>query len=210
MSRRFVSTQGLKQRWSIPGILALIILVSDQISKLWIVLAIGPGATTQQVRLFGDLVSLVYVENTGVAFGLFPNMSQFFTVTSLLIGAGAIYAYLFYLPNHSVWVQTGMGLILGGALGNIIDRLRVGYVIDFLKIGWWPVFNIADSAITLGVSILVLYLLIVGDTKETKPEPPRDDALLRDLLGQELASGPETHRPISASAHKDKVDQRRI
>jgi signal peptidase II len=198
MSRRFVSTQGLKQRWAIPSILALIILVSDQLSKLWVAWAIGPGATTQQVRLLGDLISLVYVKNTGVAFGLFQNMSQFFTVTSLLIGAGAIYAYLFYLPNHSMWVQTGMGLILGGALGNIIDRLRVGYVIDFIKVGWWPVFNIADSAITIGVSTLVLYLLIVGEKEEPIPDPPRDDALLRDLLEQELGAVQDTHHTAAS------------
>jgi signal peptidase II len=76
-----------------------------------------------------------------------------------------------------------VGLIIGGAVGNIIDRLRFGYVIDFVHVHWFPgIFNIADSAITVGVIMLAGYLLFVGDPPERTPS--RDDTLLNDLLNQ--------------------------
>lgn len=174
------------QRWLAPGVLAGMIIALDQLAKLWAIQTLGPNPGDHELFLFGDWFSLVYLQNTGVAFGLFRNMTHVFTVTSLLISAAAIYAYLFYLPNMNPWVQISMGLILGGGLGNVIDRIRLGFVVDFIRVGWWPVFNIADSAITVGVSMLAIFLLFASDD-EPAPAPPRDDALLRQLLDQEVA-----------------------
>jgi signal peptidase II len=78
---------------------------------------------------------------------------------ALLISAGAIYIYAQHLPNRRLIVQVSIGLIEGGALGNVIDRLRLGYVVDFIQVGWWPVFNLADSAISVGAVMLAVYLL---------------------------------------------------
>jgi signal peptidase II len=175
------------QRWLVPAAIALAVFAADQSSKGWAVATLGPVPYSREIPLVGDWFALVYSRNTGVAFGLFQNMPQVFTVTSILITAGAIYAYVRHLPNYSRWVQLAMGLIVGGALGNIADRVRLGYVVDFISVGWWPVFNLADSAITVGVTILAAYLIFVGDEPAPKPRAaPRDDGLLTDLLSRDL------------------------
>jgi signal peptidase II len=80
-----------------------------------------------------------------------------------------------------------MGLILGGAVGNIVDRIRLGSVVDFISVGWWPVFNLADSAISVGVTALAAYLIFIGDDLPAAPRSsPRDDGLLDDLLSRDL------------------------
>ncbi len=188
MSRAKRKNQADRRRWWLPILLAVVILVLDQLSKDWIMRTLGPELGERQIALIGDWVSLVYWQNTGVAFGLFQNVSQIFILTSLLISAGAIYAYIVYLPNRSPWVQIGIGLVVGGALGNVIDRVQHGFVVDFIKVGWWPVFNIADSTVTVGVVMLALYLLFMEDDPP-KREYPRDDALLGMLLEQELGPG---------------------
>src|SRR5512147_1401733 len=99
------------QRWIVPASIALVVLVADQLSKIWAVATLGPLPYSQKLPLLGDWFVLVYSRNTGVAFGLFQNMPQLFTVTSILITAGAIYAYARHLPNHSPWVQIATGLI---------------------------------------------------------------------------------------------------
>lgn len=178
--------QSALQPWLIPTTLGLAVLVADQLTKGWAVATLGPAPRTNVIVLAGDWLTLVYSQNTGVAFGLFQNMPQLFTVTSILITAGAIYAYARHLPNHSPWVQIAMGLIVGGALGNIADRLRLGYVVDFISVGWWPVFNLADSGITTGVTLLAAYLILVGDEPAPLPRAaPRDDGLLTDLLSRD-------------------------
>ncbi len=130
--------------------------------------------------------NLVYSQNTGVAFGLFQQMPLLFLFTSTLITLGLLYAYHIYLPNQVPWVQLAVGLILGGAVGNIIDRVRLGWVVDFISIGWWPVFNLADSAIVVGVISLTGYLFFFGDQPPAPLPPPRDDGLLHDLLSRDV------------------------
>lgn len=175
------------RRWLLPFALALAVLGTDQMSKRWAVAALGPEPRDRTIVLIGDWFTLVYTRNTGIAFGLFQSLPGLFTVTSILITIGAVYAYAVYLPNYSAWVQTAMGLIVGGAAGNILDRLRSGYVIDFISIGWWPVFNLADSAVTIGVTMLAGYLIFIGDEPAPAPlPPPRDDRLLSELLSRDL------------------------
>jgi signal peptidase II len=157
---RKIVFNGKQRRWLLPLAVAICILITDQISKHWIVQELGPTPLTKSISLIGDWSRLVYSQNTGVAFNLFPGMSTIFIITSLLISAGAIYIYWVHLPNHNVLIQLSIGLILGGALGNTVDRILVGYVIDFIQVGWWPVFNVADSAITTGAILLALYLLL--------------------------------------------------
>lgn len=173
-------------RWLWPATLALIITTADQLTKAWAVAALGPEPHSRAISLGFEWLRLVYSQNTGVAFSLFQGMPTLFTITSILITTGAILAYVFYLPNGSFWVQTAMGLLVGGAVGNIVDRIRLGYVVDFISVGWWPVFNLADSAVTVGVVMLSGYLIFVGDEQPVTPRtPPRDDSLLRDLLSRE-------------------------
>lgn len=174
--------------WIVPAAVSATILVVDQLTKFWALRALGPEEGAVVIPLIGDWFRLVFLKNTGVAFGLFQDMPQFFTITSLLITAGALYFYRYHLPNQSRLVQLSIGLIVGGAIGNVIDRIRLNYVIDFISVGWWPIFNIADSAITVGVTLLAIYLLL---TDVEKPRPVErqgqayDEPLLRELLNNE-------------------------
>jgi signal peptidase II len=177
----------LKQRWLVPGMIAGLLLLLDQLSKRWVVQELGPTPGSRQIFLVGDWFSLMYVQNTGIAFGFFKGMSSVFMVVALLVAAGIIYAYLCYLPNRSLWVQVSTGLILGGALGNVVDRLLLQHVVDFIQVGWWPTFNLADSGISVGVVLLACYLLLTPDLDEV-PALPRDDALLSELLSHEVGS----------------------
>jgi len=104
-----------------------------------------------------DLVSLTYVTNTGAAFGLLPDHGLFFIAIAAIVVI-AILVYHRHLPDKAL-VKASLGLQLGGALGNLTDRLRYGYVIDFIDFKVWPVFNLADSAIVIGVAVLAYYLL---------------------------------------------------
>jgi signal peptidase II len=179
-------SQPASRRWLVPAAIGAAVLAADQLAKGWAATALGPQPGDRTIPLIGDWLNLVYGQNTGVAFGMFQNMPQLFTVTSILITAGAVYAYVAHLPNRVLWVQVASGLILGGAVGNIIDRLRHGYVVDFIQVGWWPVFNLADSAISVGVTMLAGYLIFVGDEPAGAPRtPPRDDGLLSDLLSRD-------------------------
>lgn len=183
-----------RRRWLVPLTLGLLVLLGDQASKIWIRSTLGPEPLRQRITLLVDWIHLVYSRNTGVAFGLFQNMSPLFTFTSLLICLGAVYVYITYLPNDRWPVQISMGLILGGAVGNIIDRVRLGYVVDFIEVGWWPIFNVADSAITTGATVLALFLLFTPE----EPPPrrnPQDDALLGELLNQDIEARP--HQPAA-------------
>jgi signal peptidase II len=141
------------------AILCLIVIalvsVPDQLSKLWIRTHLERGESLP----ITDRLSLVYIGNTGSAFGLFAN--QAFLLIAISIAALLfILLFLRYLSPATTLSMVSIGLILGGAVGNLIDRLRFGYVTDFIYFRlWgdfhWPAFNIADTAITVGVFVLI-------------------------------------------------------
>jgi len=171
----------LRRYWIQPTIIAATVLIADQLSKAWVLDALGTAAGTSR-PVIEPWLSLTLVHNTGVAFGMFQGIPHFFTVTSVIISIAAIYFYRRHLPSRSWFVQLCVGLIVGGAIGNIIDRLRFGYVIDFVHVSWFPgIFNVADSGITVGVIALTLFLLIRGDGE--RDAPAGDQALLGTLLG---------------------------
>lgn len=188
MPERPAPEQDSSQRWILPLSIGLLVFALDQLAKRWAATTLGPEPHARAITLGPEWLRLVYSQNTGVAFSLFQGMPTLFTITSILITAGAIVAYITYLPNRVTWVQASMGLLLGGAVGNIADRLRLGYVVDFISVGWWPVFNLADSAIFVGVIMLAGYLIFIGDEPSPRPAPapPRDDSLLSELLNRDL------------------------
>ncbi len=139
-------------------ILAAIVLILDQVSKFIISRVILPGESFPVIK---DIFHLTHVQNKGAAFGLFPNQTLFFIGITLL----TILLILFFhqrLSKRGGPLSWALGLILGGALGNLIDRIRLKAVIDFLDFSLkghhWPSFNIADSAITIGAVILFVSL----------------------------------------------------
>lgn len=146
-------------RWATPATVAGAIIIADQLSKLWVVQMLGPETMTRFIPIIGDTVRIAYSHNTGIAFSMLQGMPEVLTVVALVIVAGAIYFYATQLPNHRRMIQVIMGLILGGAFGNIIDRVRLGYVVDFISVGWFPIFNVADSAISVGAALLMFQFL---------------------------------------------------
>ena len=146
-------------------ITASLVVTADQLSKLWI-------RTYPQGHLLNKagFFQIIHIRNTGAAFGVFQDQSLALAIVAL-IGVAvtvflAFYAYrrfplLARMPN-----RIAFGLILGGTVGNLIDRLSLGYVTDFIDVGFWPVFNIADSAIVIGVIIVAHSLLRLAITKE--------------------------------------------
>jgi signal peptidase II len=178
-------SEEFRQRWQRPALVALAVIILDQLTKAWIVRTLGPTEGNNR-PLIGEWLSFTFVKNNGVAFGLFRGIPYFFTITSILISIGAILFYRYRLPNNRLWVQFTLGLIVGGAIGNIIDRLRFSYVVDFVHVRWFPgIFNLADSAITVGVIMLAGYLLLVGENGSGARPGPADEALLGELLGQD-------------------------
>ena len=112
----------LRRHWTRPALVALCVIVLDQISKAWILNALGPVEGSNR-PLLGTWLSFTFVKNTGVAFGLFRGIPHFFTITSVLISIGAIYFYRFHLPNDRRWVQLSVGLIVGGAILLWVDQI---------------------------------------------------------------------------------------
>jgi signal peptidase II len=144
---------------------ALLVLVADQTSKYLVLSNLNPGQSWNPVASLTRWVSITHVTNTGAAFGLFPDQSSLFVVIAVIVVAAIIFYYR-HLPTGQWWIKVSLGLQLGGALGNLMDRLRMGYVIDFIDFKIWPVFNLADSAIVIGVAILAYYLLRDRGEKE--------------------------------------------
>lgn len=118
---------------------------------------------THRHDLVGQVAAIEYAENRGVAFGLLQGQTLLVALLGLIVVALAINAYR-QLRSVSLLIAIGSGLILGGAIGNGVDRLRLGFVIDFIAIWSWPNFNVADSAITFGVGIVIWQLVRDGDT----------------------------------------------
>lgn len=149
----------LNQKWKEPLLLgmSLLVLGIDQLSKRLVSRHLSLGEPWNPIACLRDLVSLTYVTNTGAAFGLLPDHGLFFIAIAAIVVI-AILVYHRHLPDKAL-VKASLGLQLGGALGNLTDRLRYGYVIDFIDFKVWPVFNLADSAIVIGVAVLAYYLL---------------------------------------------------
>jgi signal peptidase II len=137
-------------------LIALLVVAADQLSKVWIRSNLLVGQSLFEAGFF----RIIHVNNTGAAFGLFQGQSFLLTIVAL-VGITVLLVYVlviyrkFPLLDNRLGRST-LGLVLGGAVGNLVDRLRFGYVTDFISVGLWPAFNIADSAITVGV-ILFAY-----------------------------------------------------
>ncbi len=144
---------------------AIIVLALDQWTKAWVVTNLSPLNSGTQISLIGNYLILYYIRNNGAAFSLLANSLAL--VLLIVVAIGVItYLYLRMLNTGSLWYKLIFGLIIGGALGNLIDRARhSGYVIDFIafripQIGFYfAIFNLADAAISIGVFLLFVTLL---------------------------------------------------
>jgi signal peptidase II len=147
------------------GSAALVILLADQASKAAVSSTIAIG---DRVRLMGDFVQLWNAQNHGAAFSLFQGGTLIFLVVSVL--AFGLIGYLYRSwQGGSLWLYAVLGVALGGILGNLIDRLRFGYVTDFISVGIgevrWPTFNVADASIVIGVGLIALRLFLTDPSR---------------------------------------------
>jgi signal peptidase II len=149
----------------IVAIIALVVVALDQVVKALASRVVGPGTGREAYWVAGDWLGLDYVRNRGVAFGLRIGGDSLTLVLNLLAFTLAC-AVFWRMAGRSPVASAGLGLLAGGAIGNLIDRARFGYVVDFFAVGPWPRFNIADSAITIGIVLLAWTVLMPGDPGE--------------------------------------------
>lgn len=144
----------MKSRWLSFLAVALAVIALDQVTKALVIANLGLYEQWAPVEALRPYFTFTYVQNTGAAFGIFPNGGIFFMLIAVVVAGVILYFYREMADGH--WaLSVALGLQLGGALGNLIDRVRLGYVVDFFDFKFWPVFNIADSAIVVGVFLLL-------------------------------------------------------
>ena len=136
-------------------LLALLVFAVDRLSKLWIMWRFLPG---ESLALIPNIFYLTYILNPGAAFGILPYKTSFFVVATFLMILLIVFSGYFLDKRYALF-RLALALQLGGALGNLYDRLKTGYVVDFLDFRVWPVFNLADTAIVAGILLMFLNLL---------------------------------------------------
>ena len=146
-----------RSQWDIVIFLSgvLLVVVIDRLTKLFFSGFLGLNESIAVIQKF---LYFTLVHNTGIAFGFFKDCGAVFIIIPVILTGLLIYNIYYYRhsPNLSRTYIVAFSLILGGAIGNLIDRIMLGYVIDFIDFRVWPVFNVADSAITIGAAIILL------------------------------------------------------
>lgn len=166
--------RGPKAGWWVLPLVAIAALAFDQWTKYLIVANLELYDSWAPIPALANVFTIHYVTNTGAAFGLFQNGSLVLAIVAIAVSA-VIVLYYRSLPGGQWLVRLSLGLQLAGALGNLIDRIRVGHVIDFLDFQVWPVFNLADASIVCGV-ILLAYLLLREERQEHRQLESADGA----------------------------------
>ncbi len=150
---------------------AAVVLVADQLTKAMVIAAVPVG---ERVQVLGDLVQVWHARNTGAAFSLFEGGFLLFVVVTAVALAMIVYFHRSFV-GRSRWLQVILGVVLGGTLGNFIDRVRFGYVTDWISVGIgstrWPTFNIADSGVVVGIILLVVVLTFFTDQQQQGHAP---------------------------------------
>ena len=154
-------------------LIAAVVLVLDQLTKLWVLDVFGALPPAERIRPFASIFNLVLVWNRGVSFGLFNNDAGVNALVFSALAAVIVVALVVWLSRvQAPILALAIGLVIGGAIGNVADRLRLGAVVDFLDfhVGlWhWPAFNVADSAICVGVGLILLDGLLPRRETRTK------------------------------------------
>ena len=151
--RHHAGERGSRSRWWLAWVIAAIVLVLDQVTKAVIVDWLGRGASTHRWELLGRWGAFEYVENTGAAFGILAGQPVLLSALAIVVTI----AFLVMMRDeagHNVLLLAAVGFVVGGSLGNLLDRMRLGYVVDYIAVGIWPKFNVADSAIFVGLALM--------------------------------------------------------
>lgn len=142
------------------GVVFIVSIIIDQITKLWAVNVLKDGSS---IKIIGDFLMLSYVENRGAAFGILQNQLWFFVIATIVMMSILLYIFIKF-KNITMLSRLSITLIGGGAIGNFIDRIRLGYVVDFIDVRFgniynFPVFNFADSFVVVGSFLMVILIL---------------------------------------------------
>jgi signal peptidase II len=142
-------------RWPVFIGFAVGVVVVDQLTKAWLVSSIDPG---EAIQLIGDYLRLIFSQNSGALFGVFRDQALLFGLVSL--GVVTLIVVYHARSGRSLYISIALGLLLGGALGNLIDRFRLGYVVDWIDMGignvrFWT-FNVADAAVSTAILLLIV------------------------------------------------------
>ncbi len=163
--------------WAIIGTVALLTLGLDQWSKAWVRSHLAPLDSWAIIPGAEKYFAITRASNTGAAFGMFRGGGAFFVVVAVIIIAAMLY-YAYRMEEQSTLLSIALGLELGGAMGNLLDRILFGQVTDFIDVKlWprynlWPTFNLADAAITIGVLLMAYVFLTAEDTSQERYRPP--------------------------------------
>jgi signal peptidase II len=149
-------------------LVAAAVLVFDQVTKTIIRAQLEIGESWPNDDW---LVRIRHLSNTGAAFGMLQEAGVFLTVTAVL-AIGAIVFYYLFPPFENGLLRAALGLELGGAAGNLVDRIRFGEVTDFIQFPHYPAFNVADSSITIGLVVIIGFFVLI-EGREKKPDAPR-------------------------------------
>jgi signal peptidase II len=151
------------------ALLALAVVAADQGAKAWVLGAVTPG---KPVEIAGDWFRITFVQNSGALFGLFQDRAILFAVSSVAVMAVIVLVH--ERTGRNLPLSIALGLLLGGAVGNFIDRLRFGYVVDFVDMGvgvWrFYTYNVADAAITTALIVLIVVTLLPGLAERLTPD----------------------------------------
>jgi signal peptidase II len=149
--------------------LTVLLLIADRLTKVWVYANLR---FAEPQPLIGNAISLIRVHNVGGAFGIFPRGSLVFLIVSSIV---SFLLFLILLTMHidSKLIRAGMAFVLAGALGNLIDRIQWGYVLDFFEIRGFPIFNVADACITVGAGLIILSILLGGERHRSERKTHR-------------------------------------
>ena len=173
-------------------ILFVAVFIMDQSTKGWVRGNMYLGESAPPTGFF----RITHTYNTGSAFGLFPGQT-FLLMRASLAGIGILLFYFRNQPIPPLWLRTSLGLQLGGAAGNLVDRITLGHVTDFIDVGAWPVFNLADSSILVGIAILAWFMW----QSPRAPARPKGEASAEDSVP--LPATPQ--EPAEANSAKEEA-----
>lgn len=178
-----------KNKWSrlILPLTAVLVLAADQASKHLVIKNLARSQEWVPIPSLRWLFAITYTTNTGAAFGLFPDSGVLFIVVALVVVV-AIFIYHRQLAAYQWLLRLSLGLQLGGALGNLLDRLARGHVVDFIHFKFWPVFNMADSCIVVGVALMTYLLLREGEAEREREAAVAEASSDTESPGQDLSA----------------------
>ena len=145
----------LLNNYALLAAIAAPIIIVDQISKAYLRSQLAPGEMWAPWDWLMPYARIIHVTNTGAAFGIFQGLGDVFRILAIIV-AGAILWYFPQVPKAERLLRIALSMQFAGAVGNLIDRFRQGFVTDFISIGTFPVWNVADASITVGVGVLLL------------------------------------------------------